>query len=337
MKIIKHKNLFVGLSVLLMIVSAVVISVFGFNLSVDFKGGSVYEISYQENVPNSGMIKDATQNVGIQSAVIQQVGENNFVIKTTEINEDVKVKLKKELTFNDKFEFTEEREKTIGPAVSSELAKKSLFAILFVAMAIVFFIGYVFSGVSKPVRSFKYGLVAVVALIHDILIPTAVFSVLGTFMVSYQIDVLFVTALLAILGFSVNDTIVVFDRIRENLKNSKEKNIKGKKFETIVGHSLDETIIRSLNTSITTLVVLLALFFIGGDILKPFALVLAIGTIAGTYSSIFFASPLLVLIEKYQKEPKVDENKEKENKKKEATEEQIEEALRRIQSGEEKF
>ncbi len=337
MNIIKHKNFFVGLSALLMVVSVVIISIFGFNLSVDFKGGSVYEIAYTKNVPNAGMVKDATQNVGIKNAVIQQVGEKNFVIKTTGVNENVKLNLKKELTFNDKFEFTEEREKTIGPAVSKELVKKSLFAILFVSMAIVFFIGYVFSGVSKPVRSFKYGIVAVVALIHDILIPTAVFSILGSFMVDFQIDVLFVTALLAILGFSVNDTIVVFDRIRENIKNTKEDKVKGKRFQNIVGHSLDETIVRSINTSITTLVVLLALFFIGGDVLKPFALVLAVGTVAGTYSSIFFASPLLVLIEKYQKEPKVDPKKEEKEKKKEATDEQIQEALRKIQSGEEKF
>ena len=166
----------------------------------------------------------------------------------------------------------------------------------------ILFIAYVFRKVSQPVSSFKYGLAAIIALLHDIIIPVGIFSILGTFFVNYQIDVLFVTAILAILGYSVNDTIVIFDRIRENLNKEKHpEKIKGEKFEKIIGESLNQTITRSLNTSITTLIVLLFFYLLGGETTKPFALVLTIGVLVGTYSSIFLASPLLVFMEKTQK------------------------------------
>ena len=162
------------------------------------------------------------------------------------------------------------------------------------------FIAYVFGGVSRPVSSYKYGLIAIVALIHDITIPAGIFALLGSMNINFQIDVLFVTAILAILGYSVNDTIVVFDRVRENLKKA-GKNIKGKAFEEVVENSLQQTIKRSTFTSLTTLIVIAFLYFMGGENTKPFALVLGIGIIAGTYSSIFLASPLLVYVERFWK------------------------------------
>lgn len=333
MEILKYKKIYLIFSAVTVSLSFLSVVYFGFNLSIDFKGGTVYEISYQEKIPKISQIKQEVKNSGLKNPIIQKIGDKDFVIKSQEFPDSVRINLRESLTFDNQFSFEEKRVKTIGPSVSSELATKSLFAILFVSLVIILFIKFVFRGVSKPVSSFKYGLVAVVALIHDIIIPTGIFAALGAFFVQYQIDVLFVTALLAILGFSVNDTIVVFDRIRENLKNSKEKKIKGEKFEKIVGQSLEQTITRSVNTSFTTLFVLASLYFIGGEVLEPFALVLMLGVIGGTYSSIFLASPLLLLIEKYQKEQK-DEYKEKKAKEAEyvATQEDIDAALERMRN-----
>ncbi len=335
MKILKYKRVFLTISAMLVLFSIISISFFGFNLGIDFKGGTVYEIAYKDKVPSISEVKEAVRASGLETATVQKLDRNDFVIKVPELPDDKKAQLKQKLTFASQYNFDEKRVKSIGPSVSGELASKSLFAILFVSLVIVLFIAYVFRGVSKPVSSFKYGLVAVIALIHDIIIPTGIFAALGSVMVNYQIDVLFVTALLAILGFSVNDTIVVFDRVRENLKNSKEKRIKGKKFEAIVGKSLEETIVRSVNTSLTTFIVLLVLFIVGGEVVRPFALVLMLGTLFGTYSSIFIASPLLVYIEKFQKKPAEDKEKKKkkeEEEKRHFSEKEVAEALERLKA-----
>ena len=164
---------------------------------------------------------------------------------------------------------------------------------ILVIVMIVLYIAFAFRKVSQPVNSFYYGLMAVVALIHDVTLPAGVFAVLGHYY-GVEVDTLFVTALLTVLGFSVHDTIVVFDRIRENLRNNGNKN----NFETIVGASVNQTISRSINTSLTVILVLLAIFFLGGESTKYFSLALLIGVAIGTYSSIFLASPLLVTLQK---------------------------------------
>lgn len=311
MFIIKNKNIFLGISALLMTVSIVLISIFGFNMSVEFKGGTLLEVEYVDTKPNIVRVNQSLDETELGSFTVQETGELGIIVKTSELSDEDVPTVKEALTINSEYDFVEKRLQTIGPSISSELKSKSIFAIIFVSIVIVAFIAYVFRHVSMPVSSFKYGLVSIVALIHDILIPTAVFSVIGSFYLDYQIDVLFITALLAILGFSVNDTIVVFDRIRENLRNHKNKNPKGQIFESIVGKSLNETFRRSINTSITTLVVLIVLFIVGDPVTKPFSLVLAIGVIAGTYSSLFLASPLLVFIEKHQKEISEKDKKDK--------------------------
>jgi len=279
---------------------------FGINPSIDFQGGSLIEVTYLSERPEVPEIQESLANFGITNAVIQTVDDFGVIVKTLELSDERKSDVDTALSIGNTYDFEEERYKNLGPTVSNELKNKSIFAIIFVVVAIVLFIAYAFRGVSRPVSSLRYGFVAIVALVHDILLPTAVFAFLGSFFVDYQIDVLFITALLAILGFSVNDTIVVFDRVRENLAKATEKGIKvkGEVFEEIVGKSLEETFRRSLNTSITTLIPLGFLYFVGGEATKPFALVLAIGVIAGTYSSLFLASPLLTVVEKYQKPPK---------------------------------
>ena len=176
--------------------------------------------------------------------------------------------------------------------------RKSLFSIILVIICIVLFITFAFRKVSEPVASWKYGLITVLALVHDVLIPAGVFAVLGHFQ-GIEVDTLFVTALLVVLGFSVHDTIVVFDRVRENLKINRETRAK-KPFEQIVGESISQTFVRSINTSLTTILVLIVLFFVGAETTKLFSLALIIGIIAGTYSSIFIGSTLLVTAEKLQ-------------------------------------
>ncbi len=191
------------------------------------------------------------------------------------------------------------RQNTIGPVAGSELKSKAFKAIAVVVLMIVLFVSFAFRKVSEPVSSWKFGLATIVALFHDVVIPTGVFVFLGKYF-GTEIDLLFVTGLLAILGYSVHDTIVVFDRVRENLRLNKEK---GKKedFEYTVGNSVQQTFARSINTSLTIFITLLALYLFGGETTKDFALLLIVGVIAGTYSSIFVASPLLVTFQQLQK------------------------------------
>lgn len=213
------------------------------------------------------------------------------------------------LSLDEARSFEEERFSLIGPTIGQELRSKAGIAIVLVALAIIFYVAFAFRKVSGAVltnmeetrlRAWHFGLFAIVALLHDVIIPTGIFAFLGTFLVDAQIDVLFVTALLAILGYSVNDTIVVFDRVRENLRRNHEEKLK-KGFEKVVGESLDQSYGRSINTSLTTLFVLLALYFLGGPTTQNFALVLAIGVLAGTWSSLFLATPLLVTFGKREK------------------------------------
>ena len=180
---------------------------------------------------------------------------------------------------------------SVGPSIGQELKRKSLYAIITVLIAIVLYIAWAFRKVSKPVASWKYGMTAIIALFHDVMIVLGVFAVLGRFL-DMEINTAFVAAILTVLGYSVNDTIVVFDRIRENLPRSDED------FESTVNISVNQTLRRSINTSLTTLLVLLSIFFFGGTTIRDFVLALSIGVFIGTYSSIFLASPVLVVWEK---------------------------------------
>ncbi len=188
----------------------------------------------------------------------------------------------------------EKRFESVGPVIGQELRSRSLWAIVVVLLMIILYIAYAFRKVSRPVASWRYGLAAIIALIHDVTIPAGFFAVLGHYL-GVEVGLLFVTALLTILGFSVHDTIVVFDRIRENLR----KGVAGD-FENTVEVSINQTISRSINTSLTVILTLLAVYLFGGETTKYFALTLIIGVFFGTYSSIFIASPLLVSWERYR-------------------------------------
>jgi len=215
-----------------------------------------------------------------------------------EISQTDKDSILKNLSFEGKYSPVEKTFSTIGPVLGKEALQKAWISIILVLSAIVLFIAFAFRKVSRPVSSWIYGIVAVLALLHDVIVPTGVFAILGHYY-GFEVDTLFVTALLVILGFSVHDTIVVFDRIRENLH--KNEDMGGKKdFETIVGESINETFVRSINTSLTTLLAILVLFLIGPEAIRNFSLALLIGIFIGTYSSIFIGSTLLVTINNWR-------------------------------------
>ncbi len=298
MFIIKYRKIFYIFSALFVAAAVFFVVFFGFNFGIDFTGGSMMEVEYTNSRPNISKIKDNISKLGYGKIIIQPTGDKGYIIRTKTLGNTEHAPLLNALKVNGA-QLVEKRFNTIGPVVGEELKKKAWIAIVVVVIAIILFIAFVFRKVSKPVSSWKYGFVAIIALAHDIIIPTGIFALLGSRLIEFQIDTLFIMALLAILGFSVNDTIVVFDRIRENLRKNNEYR-EHEEFDKTVGKSLAQTYVRSLNTSLTTLVVLVALYIFGGESTRQFALVLSIGVVAGTYSSIFLASPLLVTLQKFK-------------------------------------
>jgi preprotein translocase subunit SecF len=295
MFVVRSRKIFFLLSLLLIALSLYGMLFYGFKESIDFKGGTLTEVKYTSSVQTLDTInaKLTAENIGGFS--VRPSSDNDFIIRTKELSEGERAALIGDLTVDGQAP-TVERQNTIGPIAGAELKSKAYKAIAVVVLMIVLFVTFAFRGVSRPVSSWKYGLATIIALAHDVIIPTGVFVFLGHFK-GVEIDLLFVTGLLAILGYSVHDTIVVFDRVRENLKLSP----KNEPFEEIVGKSVSQTFGRSINTSLTIFITLLALYLFGSSATKDFALLLIVGVIVGTYSSIFVASPLLVTFQKWQK------------------------------------
>lgn len=298
MFVVKFRKLFYTLSSLLVAASLFSIFFYGLNFGIDFKGGSIVEMEYK-SAPDIEVLKSSVQALNLGEFSVRKTGEKGAIVRLKDLTTSERTSVMSVLTKNDGIL---KRFDSVGPILGSELARKAVLSLVFVILGIVLFITFAFRGVSKPVASWKYGLIAIVALIHDVIVPTGVFAYLGHF-ANVQIDSLFVTALLVILGFSIHDTIVVFDRTRENLKRNEEYREK-KEFETIVGESVSQTFARSINTSLTTLISLVVLYVIGPEATKNFSLALLVGIVAGTYSSIFLASPLLVTVEKWQSKQK---------------------------------
>lgn len=296
MWIIKNKKIFIGLSTVLTLLSIVSIIIFGLNPSIDFKGGAVLEVNYK-NPPTQEEVKSILIDQNLGDALVQSFGETGYSIKTHALDESERNTLVTSLSQNHP-DMTVANFNSIGPSVGNELVKKSIISIILVSLGIIFFIAYAFRKVSRPVASWKYGIIAVVTLLHDVVITTGIFALLGKIR-GAEFDTLFVVALLTVLGLSVSDTIVVFDRIRENIFKMKNNS-----FSDIVGKSLSQVFTRSINTSFTIILALLALFLFGPTSTKNFALVLMVGMFFGTYSSIFLASPLLTLVEKWGKSKK---------------------------------
>jgi len=295
MFVIHYRNIFLGFGIVLLSVAIGAMVFLGLKFSVDFTGGTLLEISYTQERPAQDVIQGKIENLAVGSYSVRASGEDGYIIRTRDLNQDELDALTALLTIEESA-VSVDRVTTIGPSLGNELGRKALFALMALSVVIVLYVAYVFRRVSKPVPSILYGFIVVLALLHDIILPAGFVAIMGHFF-AFEVDALFVVALLAILGYSVNDTIVVFDRIRENLAANMERNVK-EEFAMVVGKSLRQTYLRSINTSVTTTLALLALFFLGAAVTENFALILLVGVVAGTYSSLFLAAPLLVLLQK---------------------------------------
>lgn len=291
---IKNKRIWFILSGTAVTASIFALIVWGLNFGIDFTGGSLLEIVFSQEPPQENAVKQSITSAGILDTVsLQRIGEQGMILRFESVDEEKHQTILNHLKENFDQNLIEERFDSIGPSIGNELRRKTWTAIAIALIAIILYISWAFQKVSKPISSWKYGLIAIIALFHDIIIVLGVFSVLGKFW-QVEISAPFIAALLTILGYSVNDTIVVFDRIRENLLRHYENNL-----EEIINKSTNESITRSINTSLTTIIILLAIFFFGGESVKIFSLALIIGIAIGTYSSLFLASPLLVTLQQY--------------------------------------
>lgn len=288
---LKYYKFWFFVSGLILIFGIGSLSLFGLKLGIDFKGGTEIQLKFQKDFDVSS-VQSVISKQGIGSFQTQTASDNNLIIKSASLSKEQHDKILEDL--KQVGQFTEVHYDNIGPIVGKELSKNAFLQLLFVSLGIIFYIGYAFRKVTKPVTSWRFGGAALVALFHDLFFVLGIFSLLGHFR-GVEVDTMFVTAMLTVLGFSVHDTIVVFDRIRENLKV-----FSGRSIEYVVNHSIAQTIVRSLNTSLTVLFVLLSLLLFGGETIKYFVLALFIGVIVGTYSSIFIACPVLVLWQKWR-------------------------------------
>jgi preprotein translocase subunit SecF len=317
MFIIIYRKIWLIIGLLIVVVAAGVVLSFGLKPGIDFTGGSLTEVKY-DNLPEKSAVEAVVTNLNLgNSAVRQSTGDkgSSYIVTTRTLELDEQKNLESAL-LNLSEDSVIIRSTSVGPVIGAELKVKAYWAIGAVLMMIIIYVAFAFMGVGKPVSSWVYGFMTVLVLVHDVLVPVAVMSLLGYFW-GLEVDVLFVTALLTILGYSVNDTIVIFDRVREKLtQNRTEKKTKvrepggvereeitytlTKPFSEIVGQAVSETMARSINTSFTVLLALLALYFFGSAVTQTFTLILIAGVLAGAYSSIFIASPLLVAYEEWK-------------------------------------
>ena len=327
--IVKTRKIWLSISAFLFIASVTSLLMFGLKFGIDFTGGSLLEVAFSGNRPEVNEIQSTLSSSNLGSLVVQPLGDKEMIVRFQDVSEEkhqeVLTKLRalvggstsvnkeaakksEEIKASDKSKtavtdksteavkstVSEIRYESVGPTIGNELKSKSFNAGIIVLLAIAIFIAIAFNKVSKPVSSWKYGLAAIFALFHDVFIPIGIFAALGHFY-GVEVNTPFVAAILTVLGYSVNDTIVVFDRIRENLPKSSLD------FEGTVNLSIMQTMSRSINTSLTVMLALIAIIIFGGETIRSFVSVLAIGVFVGTYSSIFIASPILVIWEKFGK------------------------------------
>ncbi len=316
MGIIRNKKIFLTIAVLITLVSVGIVATFGLKAGIDFTGGSLTEVRYS-TLPEKSEVEAAIAPLNLGTVAVRAAASsagNGYMITTRSLSEPERTTLEGKLqsigTEGKITQFT-----SIGPVIGQELKDKAVWAIGAVLTLIICYVAFAFSGIGKPVSSWIYGFTTIVVLGHDILLPVAFMSVYGHY-TGAQLDVLFITALLTVLGFSVNDTIVIFDRIREKLKQNRTESKKtvpvtgGKDhveitykltrpFGELVDEAINETMTRSINTSLTVLLALVALYFFGSSVTHTFVLTLMVGVVFGAYSSIFIASPLLVVYQEW--------------------------------------
>jgi len=283
---LKYRKIYFLFSGILILAALVSLILFGLKPGIDFTGGSILEIEYKTERPSNQEIREAISNLDLGEISIQPTEERGVILRMKDISEETHQELLEKLMGNKELE--EKGFESIGPVIGRELKEKTKVVMVLALLSIVFYITLAFKRVSRPVSSWQYAITSLVCLSHDILIPLGTFSLLG-FLYNVQITIPVICALLTVVGYAINNVVVVYDRIRENLLSRKEE-----VFERVADVAINQTLTRQINTSLTTLFPLLAIFFLGGETLKYFALTLILGITAGTYSSIFLASPILV-------------------------------------------
>ncbi len=316
MKIIANRKLFLIIGAFIVVAAAAIVASLGLKPSIDFTGGSLTEVRYT-NLPDKAVVEEAVTSLEIGAVSVRHstsdVG-NGYLVSTKDLGEEDRTKLSDTLiSLGEGGEIS--RFTSIGPVIGEELKDKAVYAVGAVLFLTICYVAFAFRGIGWPVSSWVYGGITILVLFHDILVPMAAMSLMGYFL-GAEADILFVTVLLTILGYSVNDTIVIFDRVRETLKanrTERKKMVKviggmdqeevtytmTKPFDQIVGQAVSETMARSINTSLTVVLALIALYIFGSSVTQNFIAVLLVGVLAGAYSSIFIASPLLVVYEEW--------------------------------------
>jgi preprotein translocase subunit SecF len=289
---LKYSKIYYIFSILLALAAISCLIFFGLKFGIDFLGGSILEVDFEMR-PENPIIQEKLNEFNLGEIIIQPTGEKGIIIRMKEIDENTHQKILSKIGEISKIE--EKRFESIGPVIGKELRQKTIILIIVSLIALLFYIAIAFKKVSRPLSSWQYGIISIIALTFDVLIPIGIFASLGKFY-NVQFNIPIITALLTILGYTINDKVIVFDRVRENLLRRK-----GLDFENLVNQSLNQTLIRSLSTGSCSLLVLFSLFFFGGETLKYFSLTLIIGIIVGTYSSLFLASPFLVSWLKWKK------------------------------------
>lgn len=294
---IKYSKIWLIFSATVAALCLVVLIMWGLKPGIDFTGGSLMEMSFEKTRPAIAEAQKIFDELDLKNVVLQPAGENGLVARMSFLSEEKHQQVLKKIneTFGQNNKITEKSFETIGPSISQQLRQRSLWAIILVSLGIILYVAYAFRKVSRPVASWKYGALAIVGVMHDLLLVTGIFAVLGHFR-GVEVDTAFIVALLTILGYSIHDNIVVYDRIRENLLRRSAGD-----FADTVNFGLNQTLMRSINTTVATLLPLIALYIFGGATIHYFVLALLIGIASGAYSSIFIASPLLAMVEAWQR------------------------------------
>lgn len=287
--IVQRRYLYFAISLIVIIPGTIALAVWGLPAGIDFTGGSFLEVSFDSgNRPSTEEVIKLFNDYGYTDPQVQTAGEQNIVIRSKEIDEETRSTLLSEMETRFDSQITMQRFESVGPSVGQEVAQRAAGAVGLAALGILLYITYAFRGVE---HAFRYGVAAIIAMLHDVLLVIGIEAILGHYL-GWEADALFLTALLTIIGFSVHDSIVVFDRIRENARIYRRL-----PYETLVNHSIVQTLDRSINTQLTVMLTLLTLALFGGSTIRHFVVILLIGVFSGTYSSIFNAAPILVVWE----------------------------------------
>lgn len=294
MNIIKYKKLWAILTISMVVIGIGIIFIFKPTFGIDFTGGTLVEIKTTENITLDDLRLKLKDALGEQEVIIQDSGPNQFILRTRLSTEENYNKFESDIKSAIK-DVNILRHDSIGATVGKDLTRKAIIGIIIASILIIMYLAYAFKSVPRSVSSWTFGTIAILALVHDLVFSFSIYSLIGSFS-GYEVEAMTVVAILTVLGFSVHDTIVVFDRVRENIIKNPQKSLAEN-----ANNSINQTFARSLNTSLTVILVLIAMLLLGGSTIKPFILMLTIGIGIGTYSSIFVASPLLVLWYEHQK------------------------------------